>query len=34
MDVDIHEPDVSPLQISGPKAGKLIKNYLMVFMMI
>ena len=26
MDVDIHEPDVSPLQISGPKAGKLIRK--------
>ena len=26
MDVDIHEPDVSPLQISGPKAGKLIQK--------
>ena len=26
MDVEIHEPDVSPLQISGPKAGKLIQK--------
>ena len=26
MDVKIHEPDVSPLQISGPKAGKLIQK--------
>ena len=26
MDVSIHEPDVSPLQISGPKSGKLIKK--------
>ena len=26
MDVSIHEPDVSPLQISGPKAGKLIQK--------
>ena len=26
MDVNIHEPDVSPLQISGPKAGKLIQK--------
>ena len=26
MDVGIHEPDVSPLQISGPKAGKLIQK--------
>jgi len=26
MDVSIHEPDVSPLQISGPKSGKLIQK--------
>ena len=26
MDVRIHEPDVSPLQISGPKSGKLIQK--------
>ena len=26
MDVAIHEPDVSPLQISGPKSGKLIQK--------
>ena len=26
MNVSIHEPDVSPLQISGPKAGKLIQK--------
>ena len=26
MDVTIHEPDVSPLQISGPKSGKLIRK--------
>ena len=26
MDVTIHEPDVSPLQISGPKSGKLIQK--------
>ncbi|MDC3152769.1 glycine cleavage system protein T [SAR86 cluster bacterium] len=26
MNVTIHEPDVSPLQISGPKAGKLIQK--------
>ncbi len=26
MNVHIHEPDVSPLQISGPKAGKLIQK--------
>ena len=26
MDIKIHEPDVSPLQISGPKAGKLIRK--------
>ena len=26
MDIKIHEPDVSPLQISGPKAGKLIQK--------
>ena len=26
MDIEIHEPDVSPLQISGPKAGKLIQK--------
>ena len=26
MDVVIHEPDVSPLQISGPKSGKLIQK--------
>mgnify|MGYP000089736599 FL=1 len=26
MDVSIHEPDVSPLQISGPKSGKLIRK--------
>jgi aminomethyltransferase len=26
MDVKIHEPDVSPLKISGPKAGKLIQK--------
>ena len=25
-DVSIHEPDVSPLQISGPKSGKLIQK--------
>ena len=26
MDISIHEPDVSPLQISGPKSGKLIQK--------
>ena len=26
MDVSIHEPDASPLQISGPKSGKLIQK--------
>ena len=26
MNVSIHEPDVSPLQISGPKSGKLIQK--------
>ena len=26
MNVSIHEPDVSPLQISGPKSGKLIRK--------
>ncbi len=26
MDVTIHEPDASPLQISGPKSGKLIQK--------
>ncbi len=26
MDVAIHEPDASPLQISGPKSGKLIQK--------
>jgi aminomethyltransferase len=26
MDITIHEPDVSPLQISGPKSGKLIQK--------
>ena len=26
MKVEIHEPDVSPLQISGPKSGKLIQK--------
>ena len=26
MDVTIYEPDVSPLQISGPKSGKLIRK--------
>ena len=26
MNVTIHEPDVSPLQISGPKSGKLIQK--------
>ena len=26
MNVHIHEPDVSPLQISGPKSGKLIQK--------
>ena len=26
MDVSIHEPDVSPLQVSGPKSGKLIQK--------
>ena len=26
MNVTIHEPDVSPLQISGPKAGRLIQK--------
>lgn len=26
MDVSIHEPDVSPLQISGPKSGRLIQK--------
>ncbi len=26
MKVSIHEPDVSPLQISGPKSGKLIRK--------
>ena len=26
MDIKLHEPDVSPLQISGPKAGKLIQK--------
>ena len=26
MDVSIHEPDVSPLQISGPKSGKLVQK--------
>ena len=26
MDVTIHEPDVSPLQISGPKSGRLIQK--------
>ena len=26
MNVKIHEPDVSPLQISGPKAGRLIQK--------
>ena len=26
MDVTIHEPDVSPLQISGPKSAKLIRK--------
>ena len=26
MNVHIHEPDVSPLQISGPKAGKLVQK--------
>ena len=26
MNISIHEPDVSPLQISGPKSGKLIRK--------
>lgn len=26
MNITIHEPDVSPLQISGPKAGRLIQK--------
>ena len=26
MNVSIHEPDVSPLQVSGPKSGKLIQK--------
>ena len=33
MNVHIHEPDVSPLQISGPKSGKLIQKLLMESMM-